>query len=117
MTTGSRGDTSTGLVCRKELKHFLKKDQQYPLLERAENRILTAAPKSVCCVQILWNLNSWDLIIPANVCLGWKLVLNSRACVSVGLKKTFNIQFVVIEEIWALECGRIQKINRSFIDG
>lgn len=130
ITTGMRGETSIGLVCKNELKHFLKKDQQYPLVERAENKILTASPKSLCWVQILWNLSNWDLIIPANVCFGWKLVLNSKACVSVGLKKTLTsnlwsfgkfgplnvvvskksiedllmVDFSLMEALWSLNC-------------
>lgn len=79
-----------GLVIRNDLRHFLKKERLYPLVASAANRILVACLKSHCCVQILWKRSNCDLISPANVCFGWKLVLNSRACVSVGLKNTFT---------------------------
>lgn len=88
VTTGRRGETSMGLICNMDLKHFLKEKRQYPLVDNVENRILVAFLKSVCWVQILWNLNNWDVISPANVCFGWKLVLNKRTCVSVCLKNT-----------------------------
>lgn len=63
VTTGRRGETSMGLICNMDLKHFLKEKRQYPLVDNAENRILVAFLKSVCWVQILWNLNNWDVIV------------------------------------------------------
>lgn len=64
----------THIVCRKDLSDFLRKDLEYPHVDKAENKILVANLKSSCLVQILWNLKSCDFNRPVYVCLGWKLV-------------------------------------------
>ena len=102
-----------GLDWRNVLKLFLRKVLEYPLLDLAENSTLVACLKSSVCVHILWNLNSWDFIRPANVCLGWKLCLCKSACVSVALLYFFSYNFWKILVIWNMEvdlsehCGKL----------
>ncbi|RVE61121.1 hypothetical protein OJAV_G00167530 [Oryzias javanicus] len=59
------GDIWMGLGCRKVLKTPLRKVRVYPLLDRAEKSVTVACLKSSLCVQILWNLSSWDFTRPA----------------------------------------------------
>ncbi|RVE72055.1 hypothetical protein OJAV_G00057850 [Oryzias javanicus] len=50
---------------RKVLKTPLRKVRVYPLLDRAEKSVTVTCLKSSLCVQILWNLSSWDFTRPA----------------------------------------------------
>ena len=51
--------------------------------------------KSSLVLHILPNRKIWDLTIPLNVDFGWKLFLCNNAWVSVGLKYTFECNWVL----------------------
>lgn len=72
-------ETGIGFVSWKTLKQALRKVLEYPLLVKVVKSTLVASLKSSCPVQILWNLSNCDLMRPAKVYFGWKLLLWSRA--------------------------------------
>lgn len=68
---------------QKAFKTLSKKGWDYPLVTRAANNNFVDCLKSDGWLLILWNFKSCHLINQPKVCLGWKLVLCSRACVSL----------------------------------